>query len=72
MAAASGCRVWCCPRSRIGSLPEPCGNDFLQPVMPAYTTVDLRTGLNYQNFTFELYAKNVVQGGSLTMFRGGT
>jgi iron complex outermembrane receptor protein len=33
--------------------------DFVRPIMPAYTTVDLRTGLNYQNLTFELYAKNV-------------
>jgi outer membrane receptor protein involved in Fe transport len=33
--------------------------DFARPVMPAYTTVDLRSGLNYRNYTFELYAKNV-------------
>jgi iron complex outermembrane recepter protein len=33
--------------------------DFSRPVMPAYTTVDLRTGLNYRNYIFEIYAKNV-------------
>jgi outer membrane receptor protein involved in Fe transport len=33
--------------------------DFERPVLPAHTTVDLRTGLSYQHYSFELYAKNV-------------
>jgi len=33
--------------------------DFQRPVLPAYTTVDLRTGLNYQHYSLALYAKNV-------------
>lgn len=33
--------------------------DFERPLLPAYTTVDLRTGLNYQHYSLELYAKNV-------------
>jgi outer membrane receptor protein involved in Fe transport len=34
-------------------------SDFVRPAMPPYTTVDLRTGLNYKGYTFELYAKNI-------------
>jgi iron complex outermembrane recepter protein len=33
--------------------------DFVRPLIPSYTTVDLRTGVNYGLYTFELYAKNV-------------
>jgi iron complex outermembrane recepter protein len=33
--------------------------DFVRPRLPDYTTVDLRAGLNYGLYSFELYAKNV-------------
>jgi iron complex outermembrane recepter protein len=33
--------------------------DYQRPPLPAYTTVDLRTGLNYQHYSLVLYAKNV-------------
>lgn len=33
--------------------------NFVRPVLPAYTTVDLRAGLSYQRFTLEAYVKNV-------------
>jgi outer membrane receptor protein involved in Fe transport len=33
--------------------------DFVRPVMPPYTTVNLRTGAAWKRWTVELYAKNV-------------
>ena len=32
---------------------------FVRPSLPSYTTVDLRAGITFKRFTFELYAKNV-------------
>jgi iron complex outermembrane receptor protein len=33
--------------------------DYARPTLPAYTTVDLRAGANYQRWSLEVYVKNV-------------